>query len=146
MSDNVTLIVQDHPDDGRLVARAIRQPGCEIDITAAAGDVDLLEYLHAAARGDGPPIPRLILLNLPAPRRDALELIRRIRVAAPGRLPPVVLLVPDADAEFRTAAYSLGANSCVRRPVDPAELSEMVRQIGRYWITLNVLPEGFIVA
>jgi DNA-binding response OmpR family regulator len=37
--------------------------------------------------------------------------------------------------------YSLGANSYVRKPVDFAQFSEAVRQLGLYWLLLNEVPQ-----
>jgi two-component system response regulator len=34
-------------------------------------------------------------------------------------------------------AYSLGANSYLRKPVDFLDFVEVARQISEYWLTLN---------
>jgi CheY-like chemotaxis protein len=57
-----------------------------------------------------------------------------------------VLLVEDndEDAELTTRdlleAYAIGVNSYVVKPVDFAELVEVVEQLGRYWAQLNERP------
>jgi DNA-binding NarL/FixJ family response regulator len=37
-------------------------------------------------------------------------------------------------------SYGLGANSYVRKPVDFAEFSEAIRQLGFYWLLFNETP------
>jgi len=39
--------------------------------------------------------------------------------------------------------YPFGANSYVRKPVDFAQFTEAVRQLGLYWLVVNqALPRG----
>ena len=40
----------------------------------------------------------------------------------------------------RIPTYSLGANAYVRKPVDFTQFTEVVRQLGLYWLVLNESP------
>jgi two-component system response regulator len=51
-----------------------------------------------------------------------------------------VILTSSVEPRDLTAAYSLGANSYIRKPVDFQEFVAAVRQLGPYWLLLNQPP------
>ena len=46
----------------------------------------------------------------------------------------VVLATEEQDV---VNGYNLGANSYIRKPVDFSQFSEVIRQLGLYWLVLN---------
>lgn len=54
-------------------------------------------------------------------------------------LPVVVLTSSDEEAD-RKAAYARHANSYVRKPVDYDQFVKAARQLGLYWMALNLPP------
>jgi len=85
-------------------------------------------------------MPQLVLLDLKLPRVDGLEVLRRLRADPRTRLLPVVILTSSKEERDLVSSYSLGANSYVRKPVDFAEFTEAIRQLGLYWLILNEAP------
>jgi two-component system response regulator len=79
----------------------------------------------------------VILLDLKAPKIDALEVPRRLRANEQTRPLPVVILTSLNENQDRINSYGLGANSYVRKPVGVAQ-GEAIRQLGLYWLILNV--------
>jgi CheY-like chemotaxis protein len=73
---------------------------------------------------------------------DGLEVLKRLRADPRTRLLPVVILTSSKEDRDVVNGYSLGANSYIRKPVDFAEFREAVRQLGLYWLLLNVPPPG----
>jgi CheY-like chemotaxis protein len=69
-----------------------------------------------------------------------LEVLQRIRADARTKLLPVVVLTSSKEEQDLAQSYSLGANSYMRKPVDFAQFSEAIRQLGLYWLVLNESP------
>lgn len=138
------LLVEDNPDDEMMTVRSLRKSGIKNEILVARDGVEALDIL--LARGDrgndksGPGLPLVVLLDLKLPRVDGLDVLREMRSREETRLLPVVVLTSSTEEQDIIRSYDLGANSYVRKPVDFQEFAEAVRQLGLYWILLNLGP------
>lgn len=144
MQDPITiLLVEDNADDVTLTLRALRKHNVANQILVARDGVEALDLLFPAeASGEGPPhrLPHLVLLDLKLPKVDGLEVLRQIRSRPMSRLIPVVILTTSDEQKDLLAGYSHGANSYIRKPVDSIQFTEVVRQLGIYWLMLNRPP------
>src|SRR3989441_11940880 len=138
------LLVKDDPDDEALGVRALKQRGLTNGIVVVGEGVEALDYLFCtgpyATRAPEPPF--VVLLDLKLPKLDGLEVLRRLRSDDRTRFVPVVVLTSSDEEQDIMRGYSLGANSYVRKPIDFAQFSEAVRQLGLYWLLLNEVPRG----
>jgi two-component system, response regulator len=137
------LLVEDNADDEVLTLRALKKNNINNQIVVARDGVEALEYLlgtGAHEKRDLSIMPQVVLLDLKLPRIDGLEVLRRIRAHEQTQLLPVVVLTSSTEDQDRVQSYGLGANSYVRKPVDFAQFIEAVRQLGLYWLILNVPP------
>lgn len=143
MNEKVILLVEDNPDDAALMLRAIRKQQFPNEVVLASDGVEALDYLFAtgayAGRQPSHP-PSLVLLDLKLPKIDGLEVLRRMRADSRTRFVPVVVLTSSREEQDVLNAYSAGANSYIRKPVDFTEFSDTVRHLGFYWLTLNEAP------
>ena len=56
------------------------------------------------------------------------------------KLLPVVILTSSKEEQDMTTGYRLGANSYIRKPVDFAQFTEAIRELGLYWLVMNEPP------
>ncbi len=137
------LLVEDNPDDEDLTLRALRRGGIANDVAVAHDGAEALDYLHGTGRHAGRDLsrmPAVVLLDLKLPKLSGIEVLKRIRGDARTRALPVVVLTSSSEDEDMIRSYENGANSYVRKPVNFAEFTKAVGELGMYWLLLNSLP------
>jgi CheY-like chemotaxis protein len=140
MGDKVILLVEDNPDDEKLTVRALKKNNIANEVAVARDGVEALDYLFgtgAHAGRDRHTLPALILLDLKLPKIDGQEVLRRIRADERTRRLPVVILTSSMEEQDLMKGYNSGANSYIRKPVDFTQFTEVVRQLGLYWLVMN---------
>jgi two-component system response regulator len=134
------LLVEDNPDDEALTLRAFSKNRIPNPVVVARDGVEALDYLFCTGpqlERDRNVMPALILLDLKLPRVDGLEVLRRVRADARTCLLPVVILTTSREQQDIYEAYSLGANSYIRKPVDFERFIHAIGQLALYWLSLN---------
>lgn len=126
------LLVEDNPDDEKLVIRALRRSNITNDIQVAHNGEEALNILFSDV-----PLPAVVLLDIRLPKIDGLEVLRRLRADDHTRLLPIVVLTSSSEERDIVDSYHLGANSYVRKPVEVTKFTEAVKQLGLYWILIN---------
>ena len=133
--DRTILLVEDSPDDVELILRSLKKHNIRNEVTVKSDGAEALDWLLSAET-----LPTVVLLDLKLPKIDGLEVLERIRTDERTKLLPVVILTSSKEQEDRLESYRLGANSFVRKPIDFAEFSEAINQLGLYWLLLNEPP------
>lgn len=132
------LLVEDNPVDIDLTKRAFARRNLPNPIEVAR---DGEEALACIARWEaGEPTPLLILLDLKLPRVSGLEVLAQWKAHAVSRAIPVVVLSSSAEDKDIQAAYQLGANSYIVKPIDFSRFLDVAAQIELYWCALNEPP------
>ena len=145
MRDKTILLVENNPDDELLTLRALKKNNVFNKVVVARDGAEALDYLFgegAYAGRDTSDVPQLVLLDLKLPKVDGLEVLRRLRADERTRLLPVVILTSSREQQDLLDGYGYGANSYVRKPVDFAQFSRAVEQLGLYWLVLNETPRA----
>jgi hypothetical protein len=133
------LLVEDNPIDVDLTKRAFARRKLTNPIEVARDGEEALAYIPRWKAGE--PTPLLILLDLKLPRVSGLEVLAQWKAQAVSRAIPVVVLTSSAEDKDIQAAYALGANSYIVKPVDFAKFLDVAAQIELYWCALNEPPQ-----
>lgn len=129
------LLIEDDPADLELTLRALRQRGLGDAVIVARDGEQALALLRRAAWR-----PRVVLLDLKLPKVDGLEVLRAVRAEERTREVPVVVLTSSAEGRDVEAAYRLGANSYLVKPITHEAFVERVTALGLYWLVENQVP------
>lgn len=137
------LLVEDNLDDVELTLRAFKKSQIANEIIVAHDGAEALaRILPNDTESDTPPtLPAVILLDLNLPKVSGLEVLKQLRSDKRTQTLPVVVLTSSKQEEDVMESYRLGANSYIRKPVDSIQFIEAVRQLGLYWLVVNVPPE-----
>ena len=144
MTTKTVLLVEDDPNDARLVQRAFSRAGEQISVLRLQNGDEAVSYL----RGDPPfdnrrvhPMPMIVLLDIKLPRRSGFEVLQWVRARTDSlRRLPVVMLTSSTHLTDINRAYDLGANSYVCKPESIKQLNEFVRLFTSYWLSVNHAP------
>jgi two-component system response regulator len=141
--EKIILLVEDNPDDAELTKRAFHKARVSNKLIIARDGVEALDYLFAKGQWEGRGTetdPTLILLDLKLPKIDGLEVLRQMRAHPRTKLFPVIVLTSSVEDRDVIRSYDLGANSYIHKPVDMQQFVEAIRELGLYWLVLNVPP------
>lgn len=129
------LLVEDNPMDVDLTLRAFARRKLTNPVVVARDGEEALAWIPRWEAGEI--LPLVILLDLKLPRVDGLEVLARWKAHAVSRAIPVVVLTSSAEDKDIEAAYKLGANSYILKPVDFGKFLDVAAQIELYWCALN---------
>jgi len=138
------LLVEDSARDAELLLDALAD---HLDVERIVHVRDGVEAL-AFLRRDGAfaarvgPQPALILLDLKMPRMNGMELLAIVKGDEKLRQIPIVLMSSSQQEQDLSAAYRLGVNAYVRKPLEFDEFIGTARQVIMFWATLNLLPSS----
>lgn len=139
------LLVEDNQDDLDLTLLALRKARLANHIQPLRDGAEALDFLFCRGAFSGrvnSAMPKFILLDLKLPKVDGLEVLRAIKADPRTRLIPVVMLTSSQEQCDILESYKLGVNSYIVKPVDFAQFSAAVEQLGLYWMVLNLIEKG----
>lgn len=134
------LFIEDNHLDAELALRALKRSNMSSTVYRVEDGVEALDFIFHrgiyAARADSP-LPKVILLDLKLPRINGLEVLRAIKADERTRSLPVVIFTSSREDPDIQAAYALGVNSYVIKPVDFDFFMETMKNLGVYWLLVN---------
>ncbi len=141
--DKYILLVEDNEDDIFLTVRALKQNRILNNIEIVKDGEEALDFLFKRGKyinrlkND---LPILILLDLKLPKLDGIEVLKEIKSDSTTRVIPVVVLTTSDEEIDIFNCYNCGVNSYIKKPVDFEQFANVVKQLGLYWLILNISP------
>ena len=135
------LLVEDNPDDVELTLRAFKKHNLTNEIIVARDGEEALDIMfHRNEKNIEYWLPDLILLDLKLPKVDGLEVLEQLKTNSKTKCIPVVILTSSKEEKDLVESYRLGTNSYIRKPVNFEKFTDVVMQLGLYWLLLNETP------
>jgi len=142
-SDLTILLVEDNSTDVILIRRAFDKAKLGNPVQVVSDGDAAVDYLAGSGTYTDRkrfPLPILILLDLKLPRRSGIEVLQWLRAQDTLKRIPVVMLTSSQQERDVNAAYDMGVNSYLVKPVEFDGLLEMLKTINLYWLMLNERP------
>jgi two-component system response regulator len=134
------LLVEDNPHDAELTIRALRKQNLANQIYVAIDGEEALDFLLSRGKFSHRSLltpPKVVFLDLKLPKISGLEVLKEIKANPLTRMIPVVVVTSSKVDPDIKAAYALGANSYVVKPVDFDSFFVAMSQTGFYWLVVN---------
>lgn len=129
------LLVEDNPVDVDLTLRAFAIKKLINPILVARDGEEAMAWIPKWESGEQLPI--VILLDLKLPKVDGLDVLKAIKSHPVLNTIPIVVLTSSSEDNDVKAAYKLGANSYIVKPVNFDNFVEVAAHIELYWNVLN---------
>ena len=135
MTDRPILLVEDNPMDVDLTLRAFQRRRVTNPVLVARDGEEALAWLPRREAGET--WPAVILLDLKLPKVDGLEVLRQLKQHPTLRAIPVVVLTTSEEGADVQAAYLMGVNSYIVKPVEFEKFMDVSEKIDLYWTVIN---------
>lgn len=134
------LLVEDNPHDAELTIRALKKRNLANRLYAVEDGAEALDFIFSRGQyawRQGADHPKVVLLDLKLPKLNGLEVLQALKTDERTRAIPVVVVTSSNEDPDIQAAYDLGANSYVVKPVEFSAFTEAMSRIGFYWLLVN---------
>ncbi|CAM2065028.1 Response regulator [Sulfidibacter corallicola] len=139
VSGPTILLVEDSPEDLRILRRALKRAGMDFPILHFEQGEDALRFLQRQSPAEDR--PSLIMLDVNLPGIDGLEILRLLKADDRLQQIPVIMLTTTVDEHEVLECYRLGANSFIRKPLEFDQFVEQMRRMHAFWFGLATLPQ-----
>ncbi len=141
------VIVEDNPDDAELMIRSLKKNQLSNNLILLEDGEQALEFIFCQGEysdRESSASRMLIFLDLKLPKVDGLEVLKQVKSNEKTRKIPVIIVTSSKEDPDIAAAYDLGANSYVVKPVNYDEFVKTINNLGLYWLVVNENPQNGI--
>lgn len=135
-TQDVTIVIaEDDDDDYFLTEKAFRDSEFSGPVQRVKDGKELMDFLHTSNDA-----LLLIILDLNMPRKDGRQALREIKAHPELRKIPVVVLTTSMSETDVDTAYSLGANTFLRKPENFNLFLKSMKSLKHFWLEVSILP------
>jgi two-component system, response regulator len=137
------VLVEDNPRDAELMVRALKKRNLANNLIHLEDGLEALDFLFKRGKYEerkDSVSPKIVLLDLKLPRMSGLDVLREVKNNKITRSIPVVIVTSSAEDPDVKQAYEFGANSYVVKPVNFDAFSDVMSNLGLYWLLVNHPP------
>ena len=137
------VIVEDNPNDAELMLRSLKKNRLANNMVVLEDGEQALDFIFCRGKytdRDLSESPKVMFLDLKLPKVGGLEVLKQMKSNEHTRKIPVIVVTSSKEDPDIAAAYNLGANSYVVKPIDFDSFVEKINQIGVYWLAVNEKP------
>jgi CheY-like chemotaxis protein len=134
------VVVEDDPNDAELITRAFKKHNLSNQIVLLTDGAKALDFFFCEgdyADSTAMRTPKVVLLDLKLPKIDGIEVLQRLKADERTKNIPVVILTSSSEERDIKAAYELGVNSYVTKPIKFDEFAQVVSELRLYWLLIN---------
>lgn len=145
MIEQPILLVEDSPEDYIATLRALKRSGLTQPLVRVSDGDEALDYLFQRGKYEDLKTavrPAVILLDLNMPGTDGFDVLKVVKSDESLRRIPVIVLTTSGDEEDVLRCYEDGANTFIRKPVDPLHFVEAMQAVHAFWMEVAILPNG----
>lgn len=137
------LLVEDNPADVELTLRAFKKRNLQNKVHVVTDGEKALDFIFCKGIYSGRSVtapPKVVILDLKLPLVDGKEVLKAVRADPRTKSLPIVVLTSSPEEGDVIASYNLGVNSYIVKPVNFENFSEIVAELGWYWVAINRPP------
>lgn len=136
------LLVEDDEADVELITDVLRKHHISNEINVARDGEEALDYLYRRGVFEQLQVenPILVLLDLKMPKLGGIEVLKAIKSDKNLKKIPIVVVTSSRENPDIQKCYELGVNAYVVKPIDFAEFSEAIKNVGLFWLLINQPP------
>jgi two-component system response regulator len=134
------LVVEEDNARATLALEALRRRGEDhrhFDIISGDEALEFVFAAYATSSRAELHLPRLIVLDLDLHGVNSFDILRELRGNELTRLIPVVVLASSLEAIKEVESLGLPVNSCVLKPADNRRFTQLISDVGYYWLTVD---------
>jgi CheY-like chemotaxis protein len=133
----IILLVDDDQNDMLLVQRAMEKAGLSCRLIHRHDGEEAIDYLSGKppySDRSKHPLPTLVLLDIKMPKLSGFNVLAWLQSQPSLSRIPVIVLTASVRQEDRSEAEQLGAVGYRTKPVDFAELVNIIRDVDARWL------------